>query len=242
MKILLTGSEGFVGQHLQSHLKNKHQIMCLDKKTGNDLLTCDLNYEVDLVIHLAGLSGVKDSLQNPCEYWSNNVVAGQRLFSFFKNTRILYASSSTAYEPWRNPYALSKFGLETIAPKNSLGMRFTTIYGPNAKPNMLIPKILNKQVTYINLNHTRDFIHISDVLGVIDLLIENDLSGVLDIGTGQSHSLLDIINYCNIDCKKVICDETERLDNKADLTILNKYNWKSKINLFDYIKENYDIN
>ena len=109
MKILLTGSEGFIGQNLQTFLKDKHQLICIDKKTGNDLLTCDLNYEVDIVIHLAGLSGVRDSLDSPVDYWINNVVASHRLFKQFKNTRILYASSSTAREPWRNPYAMSKF-------------------------------------------------------------------------------------------------------------------------------------
>ena len=104
MKILLTGSEGFIGQHLKSFLKDKHQLICLDKKTGNNLLTCDLDYDVDLVIHLAGLSGVRDSLDNPVDYWTNNVVATYRIFNQFKNgPKILYASSSTAYEPWRNP-------------------------------------------------------------------------------------------------------------------------------------------
>ena len=51
MKILLTGSEGFIGQNLQEFLKDRHQIICLDKKTGNDLINCDLDYDVDLVIH-----------------------------------------------------------------------------------------------------------------------------------------------------------------------------------------------
>ena len=82
MKILLTGSEGFIGQHLKSFLKYKHQLICLDKKTGNDLLNCDLDYDVDLVIHLAGLSGVRQSLDNPIGYWDNNVVASYRAVSY----------------------------------------------------------------------------------------------------------------------------------------------------------------
>ena len=109
MNILLTGSEGFVGQHLFKFLKPNHKITCLDKLTGNDLLSCDLKHNVDLVIHLAGLSGVRDSLERPTEYWEQNVIAGQRLFDYFKDTRILYASSSTAHEPWKNPYAMSKY-------------------------------------------------------------------------------------------------------------------------------------
>ena len=129
MKILLTGHKGFIGQHLYNFLKDNHTIIGIDDQSGDNLLTCDLKHNVDLVIHLAGLSGVRDSLDRPTEYWEQNVIAGQRLFDYFKDTRILYASSSTAHEPWSNPYAMSKYGLEQIAPKNSVGMRFTTVYG-----------------------------------------------------------------------------------------------------------------
>ena len=37
-------------------------------------------------------------MRYPEEYWKQNVIAGQRLFDFFKDTKILYASSSTAYD------------------------------------------------------------------------------------------------------------------------------------------------
>ena len=108
MNILLTGSAGFIGQHLNKFLKDRHHsVICLDKETGNDLLSCDLKYSVDLVIHLAGLSGVRDSLERPTDYWEQNVIAGKRLFDYFKDTRIIYASSSTAHEPWKNQYAMS---------------------------------------------------------------------------------------------------------------------------------------
>ncbi|BCU95188.1 MAG: hypothetical protein CM15mV8_0320 [Caudoviricetes sp.] len=59
----------FHSQHIQSFLKDKHNLICLDKNS-NDLLTCDLDYDVDLVIHLAGFYQVRDSLDNPVEYWT----------------------------------------------------------------------------------------------------------------------------------------------------------------------------
>ena len=243
MKILLTGSEGFIGQNLQTFLKDKHQLICIDKKTGNDLLTCDLNYEVDIVIHLAGLSGVRDSLDSPVDYWINNVVASHRLFKQFKNTRILYASSSTAREPWRNPYAMSKFYMEHIAPANTMGMRFTTVYGPGAREEMFIPKLLKKEVTYINSDHKRDFIHVSDILTAISILMTNKIKKrkVIDIGTGVSHSLIDILNHLNISVdEKRIGTMFERKDNQAQIGALVELGWKPEINLFNYLKENYD--
>ena len=244
MNILLTGSEGFIGQHLQSFLKDKYNLICLDKKTGNDLITCDLDYDVDLVIHLAGLSGVRDSLDNPVEYWTNNVVATYRVFKQFKNgPKILYASSSTAKEPWRNPYAMSKFYMETIAPHNALGMRFTTVYGPGAREQMLIPKILRDDVSYINVDHSRDFIHIEDVLTAIGFLIVNKIKKrkVIDVGTGVSNKLIDILSHLNIDVKdKRMGTMFERKDNKAQIGVLSEMGWVPKTNLLDYLKENYD--
>jgi len=241
MNILLTGSEGFIGQHLYNFLKNNHKVICIDKQTGNDLLTCDLKYDVDLVIHLAGLSGVRDSLERPTEYWEQNVIAGQRLFDYFKDTRILYASSSTAHEPWRNPYAMSKYGLEQVAHINSLGMRFTTVYGPNARENMLIPRILRNDIQYLNVNHTRDFVYVDDIVSAIDVVLNNDVRGVIDVGTGVSNKLVDIAEYFKIDYKPRIADETERLNNAADTKILNSLGWHAKINLYDYIKENKNV-
>ena len=244
MNILLTGSEGFIGKNLQSFLKDNHHLICLDKKTGNDLLTCDLDYDVDLVIHLAGLSGVRDSLDNPVDYWTNNVVATYRIFKQFdKGPKILYASSSTAYEPWRNPYAMSKHYMETIAPHNALAMRFTTVYGPGAREQMLIPKILKNDVDYINVDHSRDFIHIDDILSAIGCLIINKVRKlkVLDIGTGKSNTLSDIFSHLNIDIKdKRMGTIFERKDNKANIGTLTKMGWLPTINLLDYLKENYD--
>jgi len=244
MDILLTGCDGFIGKHLNTYLSTKHKIIGLDAKSGNNLLVCDLNYNVDLVIHLAARSGIKDSLDNPTDYWKNNVIASKRLFDHFKNTKILYASSSTVYEPFRNPYALSKYAMEQIAPNNSLGMRFTTAYGPGARESMLIPRILRNDLEYINTNHSRDFIHVNDIVSAIDVLIDSHINtpyrynGVIDVGTGITNTLTSIINHFKLNVKRLEGDEHERLDNKADINILNDLGWKPKYELITYIERN----
>ena len=244
MDILLTGCDGFIGKHLNTYLSTKHKIIGLDVKSGNDLLVCDLNYNVDLVIHLAARSGIKDSLNNPTDYWKNNVIASKRLFDHFKNTKILYASSSTVYEPFRNPYAMSKYAMEQIAPNNSLGMRFTTAYGPGARESMLIPRILRNDLEYINTNHSRDFIHVNDIVSAIDVLIDSHINtpyrynGVIDVGTGITNTLTSIIDYFKLNVKRLEGDEHERLDNKADINILNDLGWKPKYELITYIERN----
>src|SRR6056300_1028747 len=124
MNILLTGHKGFIGNHLLNFLQSKnHTVLTIDKQVGFDIMTCDFPNNVEIIIHLAGLSGVKDSLNKPTEYWKTNVIGSQRLFDYYKNTRIIYASSSTAYEPWKNPYAMSKYSVEQLRHKNNIGLR-----------------------------------------------------------------------------------------------------------------------
>ena len=71
MNILVTGHRGFIGTNLFPILKSRFSdnIIGLDIKDGNDLLTCELP-QADVIIHLAGLSGVRQSLDNPTEYWN----------------------------------------------------------------------------------------------------------------------------------------------------------------------------
>ena len=107
---------------------------------------------------------------------------------------------------------------------------------------MLIPNILRNDIQYININHIRDFIHVNDVVNAVQVMMNNTFRGVIDVGTGVSNKLVDIVDYFKIDYKSVIGDETERQDNTADTSILNKFGWRAKINLYNYIEENRNVN
>ena len=206
MNILLTGHMGFIGSALFRRLKKAgHTVHGIDKEDGwdrdklyskQDLLNCDFPAEeFDLVIHLAGRSGVRESIKNPSEYWMNNVEASRRLFDRYKDTRILYASSSSAYEPDLNPYAASKFILEELATRyeNTLGMRFHTVYSDNcSRENMFFYKLRHNKLEYVT-RHYRDFVHLEDVLDAIEILIDKDhVKGVVDIGTGHPVRIQDL--------------------------------------------------
>jgi len=121
-------------------------------------------------------------------------------------------------------------------------MRFTTVYGPGAGENMLIPKILRNDVQYINVNHKRDFIHVDDVISAINLMIDKwpfkNIKGIVDVGTGKSHKLTDILKQVGIDCEQKIGGENERLDNQANIELLEKYGWSVNMDLYKYIQKN----
>lgn len=234
MKILLTGSEGLIGSTLKKFWAGHHSLQFIDLKLGSDLNTCELDYDVDVIVHLAGKSGVRQSLKSPEEYWNNNVIAFQRLIKAFPNTRILYASSSTAVDPSRNPYAMTKFILEQLAPKDSLGLRFRTVYGSEKRPEMFIPKLLRNDVEYIN-NHTRDFIHVADVCRAITLLLNSDTTGVIDVGTGKAVHLQALIDAVGVDVPMRQGTAYELTDNVANPIELFNLGWKPRIGVIDYL-------
>ena len=206
MNILLTGYKGFIGSALFQRLENAgHTVYGIDLKDGwdrdnyhnsQDLLTCDFpSTEFDLVIHLAGKSGVRESFTDPAGYWNNNVEATRRLFERYPDTRILYASSSSAYEPDLNPYAASKYIMEELAERypDTLGMRFHTVYSDNCpRENMFFNKLRNGTLEYTT-KHYRDFIHLEDVLDAIEILIQKEhVNGTIDIGTGHPVRIQDL--------------------------------------------------
>lgn len=235
-KILITGHKGFIGSVLVSHLEDKYTIIGIDIKDNNqNLLTCDLPYNVDFIVHLAGQSGARHSLKNPNTYWINNVEVTKRILHEYKNKRVLVASSSSQYEPHLNPYAASKHIIEKIPHTNACFMRLHTVYSQTPRKGMLIYKLLNGGIGYLN-NHERDFIHVNDVVRAIELLLINSIKGPIDIGTGNSIKINSII-------KGVPFKHTsgERKKTKADTTLLHSLGFKCKENIEDFLLDNWCI-
>jgi nucleoside-diphosphate-sugar epimerase len=216
MKVLITGHEGFIGSNLYCYLlEKKYVVIGLDIKSGNDILTCDLP-DCDVVIHLAGIGGVRESIEDPAKYWRNNVEGTRRVLEHYHNKRVLVAGSSSQYEPHLNPYAASKHVIEKIPHNNSVFMRFHTVYGPVPRKGMFFDKLINNTVDYIT-EHSRDFIHIEDICRAIELLIKTDLVGPMDIGTGISVKMIDICPNLPIkentpNERKHTCADTTKLE------------------------------
>ena len=235
MNISLTGSHGFIGSHLLKHLyDNGHTVECWDTKIGQDIKHFALSQDTQLVIHLAALADVRASLQNPNLYWQENVEATKRIFDkcVARNCKVIYASSSTAREWWRNPYAITKRVCEQIAPTNSCGMRFSTVWGDGARPTMLIPRIKSRTLTYAT-EHVRDFIHVSDIVSAIDVIIKKGCMGVVDIGSGHATRVDQLVAKHGIDVPIQQGDATEQDENVLSSSSLRALGWEPTINVMD---------
>ena len=190
--ILITGDKGFIGSRLSQVLREKgHTITGLDIKNDGNILDAEFPTNIDTVIHLAGRGGVRESMADPKAYWYTNVEGTKRILNHYKDIRILVAGSSSQYEPHLNPYAASKHVIEKIPHNNVCFMRFHTVYGDIPRANMFFDKLLNNKLDYVT-NHERDFIHIEDLMNAIQILMESNFTGPIDVGTGQTVRISDI--------------------------------------------------
>ncbi len=245
MKVAITGSRGFIGSHLKTKLELEgHEVVEWDlrqepSKDIEDFSPGDVTH----VVHLAAYADVRQSLKEPQKYWTNNVENTTRiqLICHHNNIPLLYASSSCIHQWWLSPYGTSKKVNEETAYENQVGLRFTTVYGDGARESMLIGKLISGTIKYLT-RHVRDFVHVSDVVDAIYLLLNKDmrlLKPAYDIGTGTGNVVEDLGNLAGWQGIEVTDgDSCEAQDNTADITEMKKLGWEPKINVEDYIITN----
>lgn len=213
MKILVTGSSGFIGKSLVKILR-EHKIVPYDLKKGLDILDVDkLERKMrgcDVVVHLAAFASVEDSWKNPTLYYMNNVIGTANVLEAAIKCgvkKIVFSSSSAVYEPNSSPYATSKVMCEQMFKTRSrdiqsVCLRLFNVYGVGQNPeygrviDTFIDRVkAKKDITIFgDGNQTRDFVHILDACRAIKLVIETDIPDrclIADVGFGFSYS----INY-----------------------------------------------
>ena len=279
-KILVTGGAGFVGTNLIIELINLgHEIVSIDNYSiGNKnnhqdgvkyvkgdidniekLLENDFNY----CFHLAGLSRIQPSFNNPKETFYSNTQGTLKVLEWSRknNTKVIYSgSSSKHHDPSISPYAMFKYLGEKICKlyKKTFKMRieivrFYNVYGPfeilDGKWAALIGKwrgqiIRGESLSIVgNWKQRRDFTHIKDIVdGIIKIgFSEHSHEDAWELGTGVNYSINQVYDMFN----KFFNVPAEYIDNQkgnyketlreTDDALL-RLGWKPKDRLYDYIK------
>jgi len=246
MKILITGSKGFVGTYLTKVMSQNHEVVSYDIIEGRDIFNeklldkCLRN--VGVVVHLAALVSGTESWEKPEEYLVNNGLGTYRVVdAAIKNKvkRIIAFSSAAVYGKPLTPYGASKLWAETILnmyrdQTEVVIVRPFNIYGVGQNPaygyaiHNFSEGIREKGEIEIfgSGNQTRDFIFIDDVVKVVEkLLTSRILYKQIDLGTGQDTKIIDLADIIgkilnkkfNI---KYLAARREILVSKADTSML----------------------
>lgn len=156
--------------------------------------------KIDIVIHLAGLGGVRPSIEDPLLYEEVNVRGTNNIFEVMRRKgvkKILAASSSSVYGnnesvPFKetdivdfaiSPYAASKKANEVLAHTyhhlfniDVIMLRFFTVFGPRQRPDLAIYKFTklideNKEIPFFGDGSTsRDYTYVDDIIKGVMLL------------------------------------------------------------------------
>ena len=182
-------------KNIEDFIKNPNYKMIEgDIRNQEDIRTIFDTYQIDVIIHLAAMAGVRPSIENPILYQEVNGVGTQNVLeeAHLHNIKnLVMASSSSVYGickevPFKedmivdyaiSPYAATKKANEVMAHvyhklynMNILMLRFFTVYGPKQRPDLAINKFTklmleNKEIPMFGDGSTsRDYTYIDDIV------------------------------------------------------------------------------
>jgi GDP-4-dehydro-6-deoxy-D-mannose reductase len=221
--VLVTGADGFLGRHIQQDL-TRHGFDVLPKRRTDgdvtEIITWDKFPSSDYLVHLAGLTFVPASWENPTDFVQSNSVSTSHALDFCRKnkTKMIFLStylySSKLQTPIKetdeiepaNPYALSKllgeqlcsfyakqFGVEVII------LRPFNVFGSGQNLRFLIPSIISQaikgdEISVLDIRPARDYVFIEDLLDAVHKSITSDLRfGIINVGTGIASTVEQLI-------------------------------------------------
>lgn len=232
-EILVTGGLGFVGSRLVDALKEKDvKTIVLDRDEKADVNIDITRWDdlknafdwggIDAIYHLAALTNVVESSQNPRDTYGVNVFGTLNVLElcrihdirkmFFMSSFYVYGrpeylpvDENHPVKP-TNPYSMSKYLAEQLCKSynEDYGLRCTivrpvNVYGVGQKSQTLFSTILNQmfngKIELKDPEPKRDYVYVSDL---IDALIkvgeyDNKSFDVFNVGCGESYSVRYIV-------------------------------------------------
>ncbi|MFL2884485.1 MAG: SDR family oxidoreductase [Candidatus Pelagibacter sp.] len=214
--ILISGFNSYIGNHFCKKYKKKYKIINY-KEDINNISKFKLftkKKKIDFFIHFASLSRIQcDVNQKLCK--RTNFLSIKNIINYFNTLKFkpnfIFMSSSHVYTNSSNKireeykkkpeslYGKLKLQSENYLKKNYKKyciLRLFNVYGKNQPENFFIPDI-NKKIKLqkiITLNKSkRDFIHVKDVVKIINFIIKNNINDTINVGSGRGLLLSSIV-------------------------------------------------
>ena len=185
--------------NVKHNLNNaNYTLKRIDIRNREELAKAFDEANVDVVIHLAAMAGVRPSIDNPIYYQEVNCVGTQNILEEMKAhnvKKLVMASSSSVYGnckevPFKedmvvdfaiSPYAATKKANEVMTHVyhklfgfNVIMLRFFTVFGPRQRPDLAINKFTrlmlnNEPIPMFGDGTTsRDYTYVEDIVSGIE--------------------------------------------------------------------------
>ena len=222
-KVLITGSQGFIGSRLLSHLSktNEYQIFTLTEDIFNndtwvdDIKLMLLSIQPDVIFHVGACS---DTLEQNVNYMMIlNFESTKVLMDFAKenNVPFIYSSSAANYGTNdlypSNLYGWSKYVAEQYVISNGgIALRYFNVYGPGEEHKgkmasvafqMYQKHLRGEKVSLFPKKPLRDFVYVKDVVDANIFAHENydTLKGhYYEVGSGEARGFEDVLKLMDI--------------------------------------------
>jgi UDP-glucose 4-epimerase len=262
MKIMVTGSMGYIGSILCQYLvADGGDVVQIDRRINKDInhMNAYDNTDCGFIIHLAALPGIQACEDHKNRAFRDNVLATVNISNFARENDIpiLFASSQASKTPKESTYAMHKHICEGIVlTRNDCAvMNFSNIYGGRGylEKKGSIMSVFTKQLYNCHAltvdgdgTQVRDFIYIEDVISGIVSCMENfeKLNGVtVDIGTGVGTSINQLANMFaeNRENSTVTYNNDRGIGvqgNVADIsTMIELTDWQPQVSIEDGVKK-----
>lgn len=244
MRILITGSSGYIGTHLIKYVEQAYQgdeIHFSDVKNNWPYEDFE-NEDFDVVFHLGAISTIMDSFARADEMMETNAI---NLIPFLKRNRIgkfVFTSTGAIYgnmtHPMRedeakwmdclSPYSQSKYVAEGIIRKlcpNHVICRLGNVFGGDYSPReeqLSIPHFMHDNpIVVYGGEQIRDFVHIHVVCwALVQASLDRKVVGTYNIARGEGCSLKQIAEEFSRERKVPIVYEPHR-NGDAKMVILD---------------------
>lgn len=259
VKILLTGSKGFIGTHLKNRLEKDVELLCVDHimlKNPGILKGIVMNFQPTIIIHMSAYGNIINQQDDEETIQANymNLYNLLEASKYVDYEMFVNFSTSSVVLPVETFYSATKAGGERLCKafaskygKNIVSVRPYTVIGTGEPKEHLIPTLIRSCLEGTRMNFVgspvHDFIGVDDFVSALKLIIEDwNLKGVIDIGTGVKTTNEEILvaveavtgkraNITRVDNMRNY-DTTEWV---ADPTIIRKLGWKQTEKIGDII-------
>tara|TARA_R110000803_G_scaffold188684_1_gene251142 strand:+ start:175 stop:960 length:786 start_codon:yes stop_codon:yes gene_type:complete len=214
MRVVLTGSKGFIGGALLKALKkNNDYIYLLDQDKNqweNDQALEQTISQCDIIFHVGAISDTTLTDCNEMLYW--NYTCSKKLFDLARkyDKKVVYSSSAATYglgnDLPTNIYGWSKklaeeYGLKAC--EKFVALRYFNVYGPGEEHKGKMASVAYQaykkgSFTLFPKNPKRDFVYIKDVVNA-NLMAARLDRGVFDVGYGKAVPFEELVDGMNIE-------------------------------------------